>query len=176
MSWRATCRPSRSGARSWSLSCGDVPGAGSDARIQAGAKWASFSGPAVNASGQVAFLGRWKAPASTTPQLPVQSGTGIFLDGTLLAGCRTAGFTPRIAHTPSVISTVLRYVEAGGGLGIVPETVGEIEQSPRWHQIPLTPPATVPLVMVWQNDSLEPAITLFCELMKEWQRKGRLWE
>jgi DNA-binding transcriptional LysR family regulator len=116
----------------------------------------------------------WKALAQQ-PLIILARREGAGLHDEILAGCRGAGFTPRIAHTPSVIGTVLRYVEAGGGLGIIPETVGEIEQTARWHQIPLTPHHTVPLVMVWQNDSLEPAITLFCELMKEWQKKGKLW-
>ena len=44
---------------------------------------------------------------------------------------RAAAFTPRLVHTPSVISTVLRYVEAGAGLASTRE-LGEIEDSPRW--------------------------------------------
>ena len=109
------------------------------------------------------------------PLIVLARREGAGLHDEILAGCRTAGFTPRLAHTPSVIGTVLRYVEAGGGLGLIPETVGEMEKSARWQQIPLTPHLTVPLVMVWQTDSREPSITLFCELVREWQRKKRLW-
>ena len=61
---------------------GAVPGAGSDVRIQAGAVWTGFGVPAVNRDGQVAFLGKWSAPKTTT--LPAQLGVGIFLDGVLL--------------------------------------------------------------------------------------------
>src|SRR3954470_1350822 len=117
----------------------------------------------------------WRSLA-TKPLIILARREGAGLHDEILAGCRGAGFTPRIAHTPSVIGTVLRYVEAGAGLGVIPETVGEIEQSALWEQIPLTPHLTVPLVMVWQNDSREPSIALFCDLVKEWQKKGRLWE
>ena len=42
---------------------------------------------------------------------------------TILAACAAAGFTPHLVHTPSVIGTILRYVEAGSGIGILPESV-----------------------------------------------------
>ena len=109
------------------------------------------------------------------PLIVLARREGAGLHDEILAGFHGAGFTPRIAHTPSVIGTVLRYVEAGAGLGIIPETVGEIERSARWEQIPLTPHHTVPLVMVWPNDSREPSVALFCELVKEWQKQRRLW-
>ncbi len=65
---------------------GAVPNAGTDARIQAGAVWNSFGVPSVNDAGDVAFLGSWKAPAITgaSPK-PAQQGTGIFVNGTLIA-------------------------------------------------------------------------------------------
>jgi DNA-binding transcriptional LysR family regulator len=34
----------------------------------------------------------------------------------VLAACREAKFTPRLSHTPSLIGTVLQYVEAGAGI------------------------------------------------------------
>jgi DNA-binding transcriptional LysR family regulator len=116
----------------------------------------------------------WRELANQ-PLIILARREGAGLHDEILAGCRGAGFTPRFAHTPSVIGTVLRYVEAGGGLGIVPETVGEIEKSARWVQVPLTPNLTVPLVMVWQSDSVEPPVIQFCELMREWVRKRKLW-
>lgn len=60
-----------------------VPGAGSDARIAAGATWASFGPPAVNDAGQIAFLGKWSAPKTLTEA--AQKRAGIFLGGTLVA-------------------------------------------------------------------------------------------
>ncbi len=68
-------------------SIGDpVPGAGVDLRIQAGAVWTGFGSPAINNAHQIAYLGKWKAPATLTPaKLGPQSGIGIFVDGTLVA-------------------------------------------------------------------------------------------
>jgi DNA-binding transcriptional LysR family regulator len=116
----------------------------------------------------------WRQLANQ-PLIVLARREGAGLHDEILAGCRDAGFTPRIAHTPSVISTVLRYVEAGNGLGIIPETVGEVEDSPRWRQLPLTPHLTVPLVMVWKTDNHEPPLAVFRDLLKEWERSGKLW-
>ncbi len=60
-----------------------VPLAGSDARIAAGATWASFGPPAVNDTGQIAFLGKWNAPKTLTAA--AQKRAGIFLGDTLVA-------------------------------------------------------------------------------------------
>jgi len=60
---------------------GDVPGAGTNPKIQAGAKWTGFGSPAVAVYGATAMIGKWKAPAVTGANpLPAQSGVGIFLN------------------------------------------------------------------------------------------------
>jgi hypothetical protein len=65
---------------------GAVPGAGTDARIQAGALWTGFGPPAINDAGQIAYIGRWSAPATAgPPPLKKQSGAGIFVGDTLVA-------------------------------------------------------------------------------------------
>lgn len=87
------------------------------------------------------------------------------------AACEAAGFEPRLAHTPSVIGTVLQYVEAGAGIGIVPESTG----SKNISLIPLRPQETIPFVMVWAKEGNDPAVAAFRELLKEWQRDGKLW-
>ena len=94
----------------------------------------------------------------------------------ILAGCRSAGFTPRLTHTPSVISTVLRYVEAGTGIGIVPESLAEQDATSRWTKAPLTPHLAVPLVMVWKEAHEEPPVTAFRQLIGEWLKAGKLWK
>ena len=66
-----------------------------------------------------------------------------------------AGFAPRLAYTPSLIGTVLSYVEAGAGVGIVPESVVTPELPLRF--VPLTPAVTIPLVLVWSEDEDTPA-------------------
>ena len=70
---------------------------------------------------------------------------------------------------------MLSYVEAGAGLGIMPESLGEIEDSPRWMQLPLTPHLAVPLVMVWKDAHEEPAVAAFRDLVTEWLRGRKLW-
>ncbi|MBN8248268.1 MAG: LysR family transcriptional regulator [Verrucomicrobia bacterium] len=92
----------------------------------------------------------------------------------ILAGCRQAGFSPKLLHTPSVVSTILRYVEGGVGIGIVPESLGDTESSDRWSLLPLTPSLTIPLVMVWKEEHAEPPVTAFRTLVTDWLRAGRL--
>jgi DNA-binding transcriptional LysR family regulator len=89
----------------------------------------------------------------------------------ILAACRRAGFAPRFAYTPSLIGTVLSYVEAGAGVGIVPESVMVPEAALRF--VPLVPVAAVPLVLVWPEDEDTPAVQRFRELVLAWQRQGR---
>lgn len=85
---------------------------------------------------------------------------------TILAACAGAGFTPHLVHTPSVIGTILRYVEAGAGIGIVPESVTPESDSVRL--IPLVPRETLPVVMVWSREGDDPAVTAFRGIVEEW--------
>ncbi|MFO1482033.1 MAG: LysR substrate-binding domain-containing protein [Verrucomicrobiaceae bacterium] len=87
------------------------------------------------------------------------------------AVCDEAGFEPRIKHTPSLIGTILQYVEAGTGIGVVPEST----MSKNIALIPLKPQQTIPLVMVWAKEGDDPAVSAFRELVKEWLREGKLW-
>ena len=56
-----------------------------------------------------------------------------------LAACREAKFTPRVSHTPSLIGTVLQYVEAGAGIGIIPESVASEKTESAVELVPLKP-------------------------------------
>jgi DNA-binding transcriptional LysR family regulator len=94
----------------------------------------------------------------------------------VLASCRKAGFTPKFGLTPSLIGAVLRYVESGAGIGVVPESMAEPERSRRWTPIRLTPPRSVPLVLVWKDQREEPPMIAFRELVTEWARNGMLWK
>jgi len=85
--------------------------------------------------------------------------------------CEAAGIEPKVKHTPSLIGTILQYVESGAGIGIVPEST----VSKNIALIPLKPQQTIPLVMVWAKDGDDPAVVAFRELMKEWLRDGKLW-
>ena len=93
----------------------------------------------------------------------------------ILAACRKAGFAPRIGHAPSLIGTVLRFVESGAGIGIIPECLVETDISKRWRGVPLTPQRTIPLVLVWKRENEEPPARAFRDLVAEWLREGKLW-
>jgi DNA-binding transcriptional LysR family regulator len=117
----------------------------------------------------------WASLASQ-PLVVLARREGAGLHDEILASCHKAGFTPKISHTPSVISTVLRFVESGAGIGIVPECLAETDKSPRWSAVRLTPRHTIPLVLVWKKDQEEePAARAFRTLLAEWVRDERLW-
>ena len=109
------------------------------------------------------------------PLIVLARREGAGLHDEILGGFRQAGVTPRLAHTPSLIGTVLRYVESGAGVGIVPQSLGETDPTRRWKQVPLTPTLSAPLVMVWKSEAQEPAVEAFRNLVAEWRAKGKLW-
>lgn len=98
---------------------------------------------------------------------------GMGLHDAVLAGCRRAGFLPKLAHTPSLIGTVLSYVEAGTGVGVVTDSV--VTGSANLKFIPLRPSATVPLVFVWAEHDDSPPVQRFRELLTEWRKSQALW-
>ncbi len=100
---------------------------------------------------------------------------GVGLHDAVLAGCREAGFAPRLAQTPSLIGTVMSYVEAGAGVGVVTDSVMRGVDAPL-RFVALEPAVTVPLVVVWRESEETPAVERFRELLLEWQAAGRLWE
>ena len=65
----------------------------------------------------------------------------------------------------------MQYVEAGTGVGVVPESTS----SKHLVLIPLKPQQSIPLVMVWAKEGDDPAVLAFRDLVKEWLRKGELW-
>jgi DNA-binding transcriptional LysR family regulator len=114
----------------------------------------------------------WRSLARE-PLIVLARREGMGLHDTVLAACREAGFTPRLAHTPSLIGTVLSYVEAGAGLGVVTDSV--LRPFPNLRFVPLQPAAFVPLVLVWQEDDDPPPVQRFRALLLEWKRAGKLW-
>jgi DNA-binding transcriptional LysR family regulator len=110
------------------------------------------------------------------PLIVLARREGAGLHDEILAGCRRAGFTPKLAHTPSLIGTVLRYAEGGAGIGIVPESLGEMKTSHHLTVAPLSPRLTVPLVMVWKEENDEPSAAAFRALLSEWLRSRKLWK
>src|SRR5690606_35159941 len=97
---------------------------------------------------------------------------GIGLHDAVIAGCRQARLTPRFAHTPSLIGTVMSYVEAGAGIGVVTESV--VTPTPALKFVLLQPIQRVPLVFVWREDEDPPPVQRFRELLLEWKSEGKL--
>ena len=115
----------------------------------------------------------WTALARE-PLIVLARREGMGLHDAVIAGCRRAGVTPRLAHTPSLIGTVMSYVEAGAGIGVVTESV--VPPSPALRFILLKPIQSVPLVLVWQEDEDAPPLQRFRELLSEWNSAGKLWK
>ena len=114
----------------------------------------------------------WKKLAGE-PLIILARREGAGSHDAIRVACDEAGFEPRIKHTPSVIGTILQYVEAGAGIGVVTESVAT--PSPRLHYVLLKPVQKVPLVFVWQEDDDSPPVQRFRELLLEWKGNGRLW-
>jgi DNA-binding transcriptional LysR family regulator len=112
----------------------------------------------------------WKKLAGE-PLIILARREGAGSHDAIRVACDEVGFEPKVKHTPSLIGTILQYVEAGAGVGIVPEST----VSKNIALIPLKPQQTIPLVMVWAKDGDDPAVVAFRELLREWLRDGKLW-
>jgi DNA-binding transcriptional LysR family regulator len=109
----------------------------------------------------------WKALADQ-PIILLARREGVGSHDAIQAACLDAGFTPRVVHTPSVIGTTFQYVEAGVGIGIVPEGAMTKADAFATKLIPLRPKRTIPLIMVWSRDGDEPAVAAFRRLVTKW--------
>ena len=118
---------------------------------------------------------RWRDLADA-PLVILSRREGVGLHDAILAACRGAHFTPKLAHTPSLVSTVLSYVEAGAGIGIVSDSVAALGEGHPLAYRPLVPERAVDLVMVWCEEDEAPAAAAFRELVLEWQQSGALWQ
>lgn len=110
------------------------------------------------------------------PLIVLARREGVSLHDAVLAACRRARVTPRLAHTPSVIGTVLHYVEAGAGVGIVPDSVTSLASGRPLQWRLLRPAHTVDLVLVWSEESNSPPADAFRRLVESWLQSGRLWQ
>ena len=118
---------------------------------------------------------RWRDLVNE-PLVILSRREGVGLHDAVLAACRRARFTPTLAHTPSLISTVLSYVEAGAGIGIISDSVASLGEGRPLCFRPLSPSHTVDLVMVWSDQNDSPAAAAFRKLVLDWQHTGGLWK
>jgi DNA-binding transcriptional LysR family regulator len=109
------------------------------------------------------------------PLILLSRREGVGLHDAIVEACRRARFSPRIVHSPSVIGSVLAYVETGAGIGIIPDSVAALGTGRPLCFRPLAPRRTVDLVMVWSNDHDQPVGRAFRELVSQWIAKGTLW-
>ena len=109
------------------------------------------------------------------PLVVLSRREGVSLHDSVLAACRKARFIPRLSHTPSLISTVLSYVEAEAGIGVVPDSIAALKFEGRLTFRKLTPVQTVELVMVWSKAEDSPPALAFRHLVDEWLADGSLW-
>lgn len=98
---------------------------------------------------------------------------GVGLHDAIVEACRRARFAPHIVHTPSVIGTVLAYVESGAGLGVIPDSVAALGAGRPINFRPLRPEHTVELVMVWSKDQVNPVAVAFRELTLQYLAERR---
>jgi DNA-binding transcriptional LysR family regulator len=112
---------------------------------------------------------------SEEPLIILSRREGVGLHDEIVEACRRARFAPRIVHTPSVIGTVLAYVETGAGVGIIPDSVAALGVGRPIRFRPLVPKRSVALVMVWSEDHDNPVTRSFRQLMSQWLSEGRLW-
>lgn len=101
---------------------------------------------------------------------------GVGLYEAVMRACAKENFAPKLAQTPSLMSTVLAYVEAGAGIGIMTDSVTALAGQRPLAFRPLVPAQTVDLVMVWAESEASPAAAAFRALVEEWRRAGKLWE
>lgn len=100
---------------------------------------------------------------------------GGSLHDEILAACREAKVVPQLAHTPSVVSTVLSYVEAGAGVGVIAESVAALGAGAPLVFSPLHPLHHVDLSLVWPAAGGAASAAAFRDLVTEWHRAGKLW-
>lgn len=117
---------------------------------------------------------RWRQ-LDQQPLIVLSRREGVSLHDAILGACRTAGFSPSLGHTPSVINTVLAYVEAGAGLGVIPDSVAALGHGRGLEFRPLVPRRFADLVMVWAVDHATPVAEVFRDLILEKLRAGQLW-
>jgi len=118
---------------------------------------------------------RWSQLANE-PLIILSRREGASLHDTVIAACREARFVPNLAHTPSMISTVLSYVEGEAGIGIVTDSISGLGTGLPLVFRPMSPVHTVNLVMVWSENNDTPTAASFRELLAEWKDSELLWK
>lgn len=108
------------------------------------------------------------------PLIVLARREGVGLHDRVMLGCHRAGFSPRLAHMPSIVGTVLAYVEAGAGIGVVPESVAVLRSGENIVFRPLHPLQNIELVMVWNEEQNNPAAHAFRTVVEQFLHGSHL--
>lgn len=117
----------------------------------------------------------WKS-LENQPLIVLARREGVGLHDEILAACRLAGFAPRIVQNPSLMGTVLTYVQSGAGMGLATDSVAAAAMPPGLVFAPLKPEHSVPLVMAWNPEEDSPPVRAFRLLVQDWLKNGQLWQ
>ncbi len=115
----------------------------------------------------------WKE-LSSEPLILLSRREGVGMHEMVHAACRRAKFTPRVVRTPSLIDTVLGYVEAGTGVGVIPSSVARFAGDRPLVFRALAPGAEVELVLVWNETNCPAAALGLIDLVREWLEEKKI--
>jgi DNA-binding transcriptional LysR family regulator len=84
----------------------------------------------------------------------------------VIAGCRQAGFSPRIVNEPNFMATVMTLVESGLGVSIVPRCVRTLNRPHVLIRRISPKSAPIPLCAVWRKSDKNPALEAFLDVLQ----------
>ncbi|MGF6427452.1 MULTISPECIES: LysR substrate-binding domain-containing protein [Bradyrhizobium] len=94
------------------------------------------------------------------PARPEPSVTGL-----IVAACRAAGFTPRLAQEVLHLQTAIGLIAAGVGVSLVPEAAARAQAGRGVAYVRLAAPAvTAPLTIAWRDEDVSPAVQRLLDL------------
>lgn len=90
----------------------------------------------------------------------------------LLRECAKAGFTPKVARTPTTLETLLLCIETGVGCAILDRST-RLESSAGVRAVPLREGKTIDVVAAWPDNNISPAIRRIVEGLQDAQAQMR---
>lgn len=87
--------------------------------------------------------------------------------------CRSHRFSPSIVNQFSDIRSVLLSVSAGLGISILPAVLPGDMLSERFETVPIDESYSISCAMAWKKSLLNPAASLFLDVVKEHMEKQR---
>jgi DNA-binding transcriptional LysR family regulator len=115
-------------------------------------------------------------PLATRTRIPLEVLSGepfvvfpraratAFFDS-IMALCRSAGFTPRIVQDAPLLD-VVSLVAAGFGVAILPESLRDVNR-PDIVLLPIIGSPTIDLLAAWMLGNASPAVRIFLETMRK---------